>query len=128
VISQFNEEGLGLYGFIARDYKYVYSAPDGREWLFRRAEGQPEARNLAGNPAYESTLASMRSRLIASFRADGYEGPLEGDGWKAFPKREVPSTPDAWQLFQEGGPVDHLFPPGYEPRCTPGGGVPEKGI
>jgi len=128
VISQFQEEGLGLYGFVAADHKYVHSAADDREWLFRRAEGQPESRNLAGNPAYEPVVASMRGRLISSFRADGYEKPLEGDGWKRFPHREVPSTPDAWQLFQEGGEVDHLFPPGYEPRCKPGGGAPVGGV
>jgi len=128
VISQFQEEGLGLYGFVAADCKYVYSAPDNREWLFRRAEGQPESRNLAGNPAYEPVLAAMRGRLISSFRADGYGKPLEGEGWKTFPRREAPSTPDAWQLFQEGGDVDHLFPPGYEPRCKPTGGPPVRGI
>jgi hypothetical protein len=40
----------------------------------------------------------------------------------------VPTDPDAWQLFQEGGPVDQLFPEGYEPRRKPQGGLPVKGI
>jgi arylsulfatase len=128
VISHFQEEGSALYAFIAGDYKYVFSAPDNREWLFRRAEGQPESNSLAGNPAYEPVLSAMRQHLISSFRADGYEAPLAGDSWRVFPKREVPSTRDAWQLFQEGAPVDHLFPPGYEPRCKPGGGLPVRGI
>jgi len=128
VISQYQEEGVGLYGFISHQYKYIYSAPDNREWLFRRAEGQPESRSLAGHAAYDPVLTSMRERLISSFRADGYERPLDGDNWKAFPRREVPADPDAWQLYQEGGPVDDLFPEGYEPRCKPQGGLPVRGI
>ena len=60
--------------------------------------------------------------------AGGYEAPLDGDDWKRFPRRELPADPDAWQLFQEGGPIDHLFPEGYEPRCKPQGGLPVKGI
>jgi arylsulfatase len=128
VSVQYSQEGSGLYGYVTREYKYSYSAPDNREWLFRRAEGQREERSLAGNAAYEGALREMRAALISHFRADGYDSPLVGDEWKTFPKRDVPTDPDAWQLFQEGGPVDQLFPEGYEPRCKPQGGLPVKGI
>jgi len=128
VSIQFNQEGSGLYGYVTHEYKYAYSAPDNREWLLRRAPGQPEQRSLAGNAAYDGTLRQMRETLIRHFRADGYEAPLQGDGWKAFPRQAVPSDPDAWQLFQEGGPVDDLFPEGYESRCRPQGGPPVRGI
>ena len=37
---------------------------------------------------------SHREALIARFRADGYELPLDGDGWGKHPRLEVPSTPD----------------------------------
>jgi arylsulfatase A-like enzyme len=128
VSIQFNQGDLGLYGYVTREYKYAWSAPDGREWLFRRAEGQPEERNLAGNEAYAEGLTAMRQPLIGRFRADGYTDPLDGEGWKDFARREVPADPDAWQLFQEGGAVDRLFPAGYEPRCQPRGGIPVRGI
>ncbi|MCE5216563.1 sulfatase-like hydrolase/transferase, partial [bacterium] len=128
VLSQYSENQTGLYALIGREYKYVYSAADRKEWLFRRAEGQPEEHSLAGNPAYEAVLKDLRSRLVARFRADGYEAPLEGEGWKSFPQPSISSTPDAAQLFQEGGRVDHLFPAGYEPRCKPQGGLPIKGV
>ena len=123
VVSQYQEGGLGLYALVTREWKYVYSVPDDREWLFRRAEGQPEVRSLAGNPAYLGTLAQMRGRLQEWFRRDGYEMPLDGDGWRKFPRQDVPEDPDAGQLFQEGGSVDGLFPEGYEPRCERGGGI-----
>jgi arylsulfatase len=128
VTVQYQEGEVGLYGYVTRDHKYAYSAPDNREWLFPRVEGQMDTRDVAGNPAYEAILTDMRGRLIERLRADGYETPLDGDGWKRFPGRDISSTPDAAQLFQEGGPVDHLFPDGYEPRCKPQGGLPVKGI
>ncbi len=128
VVSQYHQDGLALYALMTREYKYVYSAPDDREWLFRRLEGQAESVSLAGNPAYAPTVAALRARLISWLRADGYERPLEGDGWRVFPRRQVPAEPDAWQLFQEGGEVAGLFPPGYSPRCPAAGGPPLGGI
>ena len=128
VLVQFGEQGSGLYGYVTREHKYIHSAPDGREWLFERAPNAREERSLAGNGAYEATVRGMRAALIGRFRDDGYTAPLEGDGWKPFPRREVPSDPDAWQLFQEGGRVDTLFPEGYQPRCKGQGGLPVKGI
>ncbi len=128
VLVQFGQDGSGLYGYVTGEHKYIHSAPDGREWLFERAPNQREERSRAGNGAYEGTLRQMRAALTGRFREDGYTAPLDGDGWKPFPKREVPSEPDAWQLFQEGGPVDALFPEGYQPRCKGRGGLPVKGI
>jgi arylsulfatase A-like enzyme len=128
VVSQYQQDGVGLYGLMTDDWKYYYSAPDGREWLLRRGPGLTDERNLAGNAAYESTLADLRRRLIEWFRADGYEAPLDGESWRTFERRAVPASTDAWQLFQEGAPVDDLFPPGYAPRCRPAGGLPVRGI
>ena len=126
VVSQYSEGELGLYGYMTREWKYIHSAPDGREWLFPR--GTPEQRSLAGNPAYAGILAAMRERLMARFRADGYEAPLEGDDWRPFPPTDIPSDPDALQLFQEGRSAAGMFPPGYEPRCNPEGGFPIRGL
>ncbi len=128
ILCQYQDGGAGLYGLITREWKYVYSVADGKEWLLRRLPGRLDEGNLAGNTAYEALLTERRAALVNRFRADGYEDPLDGDGWKAFPRREVPDTPDAWQLFQEGGKVDDRFPPGYRPRCNGSGGLPVSGI
>jgi arylsulfatase A-like enzyme len=128
VICQFQQGDRGLYGYITSGFKYVYSVADDREWLFPRVAGEPEMRDLCGNPAYMKVLAQHREALIARFRADGYELPLDGDGWRKHPRLEVPSTPDAWQLYQDGGRIDDLFPPGYRPQVDPFGGLPVRGI
>ncbi|MCD6351937.1 MAG: sulfatase-like hydrolase/transferase [Armatimonadetes bacterium] len=128
VICQFQEGPIGVYGLITRQWKYFYSAPDNKEWLLRRVPGKMDERNCAGNPAYAEVQKTLRDRLIQRFRGDGYEVPLEEDHWRVFPKREVPDTPDAWLLFQEGADVSDRFPEGYSPRIKPHGGVPVQGI
>jgi len=100
-----------------REFKYVYSAADDREWLFPCVPGRLEERSVAGNPAFTRTLEAHRRALIAALRADGYTTPLDGDGWKRFdPPPPVPIDPDAWQLFQDQRSVADRFPSGYAPR------------
>jgi arylsulfatase len=123
VFSQFMHGSLGLYAVIGREHKYLYSAPDDREWLLSRREPWRESTNLAGHPGCAGALAGLRTRLQEQYRRDGYAEPLEGDGWRRYPRREVPDDPDAWQLYQEGGDVAPLFPQGYGPR-VPGIGGP----
>lgn len=118
VIIQFAEANDGLYCLVTREWKYVYSAPDNREWLFRR-DGQLETRSVAGLQGYEAPLRELRSRLVGWLRQDGYEAPLDGEGWKVFPHRQIASDPDAGLLYQEGARVADNFPAGYRPRCNP---------
>jgi arylsulfatase len=123
VLCQYQQNRLGLYGLITQEWKYIYSAPDNKEWLLQRVPGQMDTRNLAGHPAYGALLTELRTRLIDWLRSDGYLDPLDGNSWRLYPRLDVPSTPDAWQLYQEGGNVDDRFPAGYEPRCKPKGGL-----
>lgn len=109
VMIQYSEAQTGLYGLVGESWKYVYSAADGREWLYRR--GEPESRDWASEQP--EVTATMRAVLVERLRADGYEQPVEGDGWRAYPRTEVPSDPDSQLLYQEGGKVEGLFPPGY---------------
>lgn len=127
VIGQLGQESTGLYMLRSRDFKYVYSAADRTEWLFRT--DRLEERSLAGNPAFERMLTEHRKRLIDWLRKDGYEIPLDGERWREFPPPPaVPDNPNAWQLFQDLCSVSGQFPPGYAPRVTPHGGLPVRGI
>ena len=101
VISQFQQRGYGLYMATTRQWKYVYSAPDDREWLFDLTRDARETVNRAGNPMFAQTLEKMRAALMEILRADGYVEPLEGQNWKKYPRRQVPANPDAGLLFQD---------------------------
>ena len=49
---------------LTSEYKYIYSAADRQEWLFRRLSGRLDERSLVGNPAYGRILNDYRKRLI----------------------------------------------------------------
>ena len=122
VLCQYSQGSSGLYGLISNEFKYVYSAADDEEWLFRRRDGQFEERSLAGNQAYWGTTAEMRGKLIEWLRRDGYTDVLDGDGWRVYPLEERPSVgcnPDDGLLMQEARDVSEDFPPGYAPISLP---------
>lgn len=113
VFGQFQRGGLGMYMAVTEAYKYIYSAPDNKEWLFDLRTDPEETRNKAENPLYVKKKEEMRKKLIDYFREEGYEEPLEGDGWKRYPYRDIPSDPDAFLLFQDAeASIPHTS--GYE--------------
>ena len=116
IVGQLGQEGTGLYMLLTDEYKYIYSAADRQEWLFRRSPGKLDERSLVGNPASGRILNDYRKRLIEWLREDGYELPLDGDKWRDFPPPVEPDNPDASQLFQDGRSVSDQFPPGYSPN------------
>ena len=119
IVGQLGQEGTGLYMLLTKEYKYIYSAADRQEWLFRRLSGRLDDRSLAGNPAYGRILNTYRERLIEWFRADGYELPFDGNKWRDFPPPVEHDNPDAGQLFQDGRSVSDQFPTGYSPHIDP---------
>ena len=116
IVGQLGQEGTGLYMLLTNEYKYIYSAADRQEWLFRRTPGRLDERSLAGNAGYGGILNTYRKRLIEWFRNDGYELPLDNNRWRDFPPPAEPENPDAGQLFQDGRSVSDQFPDGYLPN------------
>lgn len=98
VYAQFSQNQLGLYMVTNRAWKYIYSAADDREWLYRNG---CENINLAGTAEHQSVVTALKSRLIQRFRADHYALPLDGDDWAQFPQAELPADCDDGLLFQD---------------------------
>lgn len=114
VYGQLQQGALGHFMACDRSLKYYYSAPDGKEYLVDQVKDPEETRNCAENPLYAEQTERMRKRLIGHFKAEGYTDPIDGDGWKAHPKREMPSSPDAGLLIQDAGWSKPLYAiPGY---------------
>ena len=101
VYSQYQREALGVYMALDQRWKYFYSAPDRREFLFDRQQDPEELRNRAGNVLCQAPLAEMRARLFEHYRSQGYTEPLDGDGWRLYPQPELPADPDAGLLIQD---------------------------
>jgi arylsulfatase len=117
VLSQYSEGSTGLHCLVTREWKYVHSAADGREWLYAR-DGRPEQDDLAA--ALPEVTAQLRERLMARYRADGYTEPLGEDGWRGYAPTRVPDDPEEGLLYQEGADVSGMFPDGYRPADADG--------
>jgi arylsulfatase len=103
VYSQFQWRDQGIYMICNRRYKYVYSAPDRREFLFDRVQDPDETRNRAGVTFCQGALDEMRQRLFAYYRQTGYQDALDGDRWRLYPQPSIPRDPDAGLLIQDAG-------------------------
>jgi len=112
VFSQYRAEGTAIYTMVTDRWKYVYSAPDRKEFLFDRVNDPLETRNRAGLASTRKTLEKLRARTIAWLKAGGESAALEGDGWRRYPKLVVPKNPDAGLLTQDR-PGYELDLPGY---------------
>lgn len=101
VLSQFQAGPLGVYMIVSRTHKYIYSAPDQKEWLFDALADPRESRNIAENPLHAGALRALRARLTARFREDNYTDPLNGAKWRHYPRPRFPVTPEGGVLFQD---------------------------
>ena len=103
VLGQFQRNENALYMAVSEEYKYIYSAPDQKEWLFNRKTDPYETRSLAYNPLYVKKTKEMRDHLIHQYRLIGREDLLDADTWKEMKRAEMPDDPDAYLLFQDMG-------------------------
>ncbi len=103
VHSQFSQNQLGLYMVANKNWKYIYSAADNKEWLYKDG---CESVNLAKDPTFEYMLTELKQKAIERFKADGYELPIEDNEWAHFPNFQVPSDPLDGLLFQDADDLD----------------------
>ncbi len=102
VFSHFSRDKLGLYMAASKDWKYVYSAPDDKEWLFDLRNDPEELINKADDPSFLKELEQLKNACIQRFRSDGYLNPLDNYNWKRFAPTEVPAPDtDVGLLFQD---------------------------
>ena len=64
VYGQIQRGGRANYMACNQRLKYIYSAPDQKEYLLDHQVDPEETRNLAGNTFYAADLENMRQRLI----------------------------------------------------------------
>lgn len=113
VFGQYNRNEYGMYMAVTNRLKYIYSAPDNKEWLYDLKTDPQETRNCANNPMYQHHTAKMKESLIGYLKKDGYTLPIEGDDWKRYPTARMPEDPDMNLLFQDPKEsIPHI--PGYE--------------
>jgi choline-sulfatase len=96
VTSQFARGQSAQHCLVETDWKYAWSAGDGREYLFDRQADPHNLKDLASDPGQHKRLAAMRDRLRAELPAE--EAGV--GGWPQYPPIELPSDPDDGLMFQ----------------------------
>jgi arylsulfatase A-like enzyme len=86
VFSQFSSGWCGQYGATDGKWKYAYSAPDDKEWLFRVSDELVEGANLIDDPSAEAreALEKLKGALLARHdpSVDPWSDAVEDGRWK----------------------------------------------
>ncbi len=106
---------MSSYMAVTRDWKYVYSAPDNREFLFDRCGDPNETRSRAGVSFCEDALCEMRASMISRLQAGGETAGIADGRWRSFTPLTMDPNPDAHLLIQDMyTPWAKMGVPGYE--------------
>lgn len=113
IYGQIGDKQRGLYMALNKDYKYIYSAGDHKEWLFSRSIDPTETHNLAYSLDYIKITAAMKKLVIDYLNNDDYADAVDDDDWREYPIIEKYIDPDQSLLYQDtyGGVPDI---PGYD--------------
>ncbi|HUU59461.1 MAG TPA: sulfatase-like hydrolase/transferase, partial [Phycisphaerae bacterium] len=114
VFSQVNQAAVASYMAVDERRKYVYSAPDRREYLFDRRDDPHETRDLAAAGAGGDEMRRLKAALLEHLRAGGEDAALDGDDWKTYPLGEVPD-PETHRNIRDNPWADYRIP-GYSDR------------
>ncbi|MHB1158550.1 MAG: sulfatase family protein [Phycisphaerales bacterium] len=103
VYSQFQQGGDALYMAATENEKYIYSAPDQRQWYFDLQRDPRETTDLSENPQFIEKTRQIRQSLVSRYQAAGEAGAaaVEGGDWRKYPVRDLPAGRDAGLLFQD---------------------------
>ena len=119
VFSQFGCEPEALYMAVSREYKYIHSGPDRREWLFDRIRDPRESRNRIALSACAAAGRELRRTLLEFLkRCSVSDAWIEKDGilqWREQPRFDdgYLADPDAGLLFQDHEQEPVVWPVEY---------------
>lgn len=114
IIGQLGHKERGVYFIFDGRYKYIYSAPDQKEYLVDTRLDPTETRNHALVMGGTTELIRLRKVLIQQFKDDDYTLPLEGNRWREYPPAKLPPTTQATGNQDARWTDPYLHVPGYE--------------
>lgn len=101
VFSQYNCREDGLYMVVGENGKYIFSAPDNKEYFYDLAGDPSESINAARLPEPHPEFLAMRDKCLAWAAEQCGDDAVVGGTWKVYPSKTMPSDPDAFLLHQD---------------------------
>ena len=93
---------------LGESYKYIYSVPDEKEYLFDLTKDPDELMNRAQNPLYIKLTKALREKLIEYLEKNGLHVGNEDGTWIRHGKKTMEGSPDQYLLFQDSvGSIPH---------------------
>ena len=111
VFSQIQRGNDALYMIASDKLKYIYSAPDGKEYFLDASLDPLETVNFAANGRRHPKLKKMKSELLRAVEKEG--DSVSRSGWTRYPKKKF--TPAAG--YQDNKSVresESVLPEGYK--------------
>ena len=99
--SQYGEGQKALYMAVTETFKYIFSAPDDKEYFFDKKIDPLEKINIASRNAGHPEMKNLRKILIDYLRHEKQDAAVDSMGWRRYPILKVPDDPDRWLLFQD---------------------------
>lgn len=99
--------GKAIYTAVSKEYKYVYSTGDRREWLFDRKSDPQESRSIIGSPTGKPIAKMMKNNLLNHLKDQGVLGALKetssGLEWAEMEPADLSylKDPDAGLMLQD---------------------------
>jgi choline-sulfatase len=127
VFSQFSSGWCGQYAATDGRWKYAYSAPDNRQWLFELSDELVEGPNRIADPAAAAHAARLMGALMARHdpAVDAFSDAVEEGDWKRHnpPPEDYLDRPTWGYLWQERAPEElqeavNALGPGYRRKVT----------
>jgi arylsulfatase A-like enzyme len=116
VYSQYQKAGKALYMAASENRKYIYSAPDDKEYYFDHELEKAEATNFAGTEKGRRAMGDLKRQLLGQLEVRPQAEAVADGDWKKYPTLTMPEGPDEGLLFQDAASVrdsESVLPPGY---------------
>jgi len=113
ILGQLSHKETGVYFIFDGRYKYIYSAPDQKEYLIDTKIDPQETRNHALTGGKQQ-MEELRKTIIEQFKHDGYTSPIDGNRWTEYSPAKLPPNTQCPQNQDAQWTDTYLHIPGYE--------------
>jgi arylsulfatase A-like enzyme len=101
VAGQYHEYDKALYMLVEENLKYIFSAPDSKEWLFDNAADPLECHNRAEDLIYGEMTTGMRKKMVSIIKKSKYKDAVYKDRFVKYRPPDDYKTEDEGLLFQD---------------------------